>query len=1014
MSKRIGILLFLTGLLALAIFIGPQPVAAGACNGAGNDNNIWWAGLGHNSFDARYRSPFGAVSTGQGTVHLRFRTCQGDVTGVRVRVWDDLTNTESWRALAWESSDSSDADLGPVDFWGLDLPISSEPTIQYYFFEITDGSDVDYYVDNDPKLYGGGWGEAVDEWDDMRSFQITVYDPAFITPDWMKQAVIYQIFPGRFRDGDPTNDPAAGRFSYARSNGAIVRSQFGGANPAGDWNFTVCDPRNIYSPSCADADGGYYGDNFYGGDLRGIIQKLEDGYFQSLGVTALYLNPIFRSPSNHKYDTADYFLIDPDFGTLADFQELTQKARARGIRIILDGVFNHTSSDSRYFDRYSRYDASGALTSPDAPGSDDNSGACESPASSQRSWYYIPDIGTPGNQPDDRCDADDNDDPGGDWTETYEAWYGYGSLPKLQANSTDVREHIWADGVNSVGPYWLDQGGDGWRFDVGGDVDPGVTNDPTNDYWEGFRNAAHAVKPDALLLGEEWSDASPWLLGHEWDAVMNYRFRSALLSWLMDGCNAGDGCTNGVNFQDNDSNDASASGTIETITPSQFHARLTAIYEDYPPVAFRAMMNLEGSHDTNRVRFLLKKTNFDDDSAAVQRLKQWWLFAFTYPGAPTLYYGDEIGLSQDGVWANGKWEDDPYNRIPFPWPDASGSSYSYDATAQAASLQSFARTMASIRYSYPALLDGDVQHGLIIDDANKLYGYARTTSGTTALILLNRDTASHSATFSGLNAAPYNLPDGTALVDALSGDHYTVRGGTVTVSAPANWGAILLEEAMIETPQTPRAGISDTGSDMEITFSPVFTDTLGDRELPLRYEIHRDAALAFVPDASTRIATIEPGTYGNFILTYQADPGMSVSYDSQTITFLDPTGNSSQTYAIVTLTAAGGESTLKLASSPALAITQAEASLTLNWTHVFPFTAYEIWRCVAPYFTPQERGELLATVDAPTESYTDATPGVVGDPDVNHFYCLRAIQEAMRFLCSNQVGEFDFALTQGN
>ena len=1013
MTKQTGILLFLAIALALAFSSGPQPAAAGACDGAANDNNIWWTGLGHNSFDATYRNPFGAVTTNQGSVHLRFRTCQGDVTGVRVRVWNDRTNSESWHSLAWEFN-QSDPGLGTVDFWGVDLPIAVDPTIEYYFFEITDGSDVDYYVDDDPKLYGGGWGEPVDNWDDMRSFQITVYDPAFATPDWMKEAVVYQIFPDRFRDGENGNNPQAGRFSYNRGHGAIVRSQFGTANSNGDWNFTVCDPRSTYTPACQDSDGGFYGDNFYGGDLRGVIHKLEDGYFQSLGITALYLNPIFRSPSNHKYDTADYFRIDPDFGALADFQELTRKAHARGIRVILDGVFNHTSSDSRYFDRYSRYDASGALTSPNAPGVDDNSGACESPASAQRNWYYLPDIGTPGNQSDDRCDANDSDDPSGAWTATYEAWYGYGSLPKLQANTSQVRNLIWADGTNSVGPYWLSQGGDGWRFDVGGDVDPGVTNDPANDYWEGFRDAAHGVKSDALLLGEEWGDASPWLLGHEWDAVMNYRFRSTLLSWLMDGCNAGNGCTGGAKFQDNDNNDASASGPITVITPSQFHARLMAIYEDYPAVAFQSMMNLADSHDTNRVRFLLKKTNFDDDATALQRLKQWWLFAYTYPGAPTLYYGDEIALSQDGVWANGKWEDDPYNRIPYPWPDASGSSYSYNATAQAAGVQAFARIMASIRYGYSALHQGDVQHGLVIDDANKLYGYARTTGSATALILLNRDAATHSATFSGLNAAPYNLPDGTELIDALTGGSYIVSSGAITVNALANWGAILLEKGKIDRPQTPSARISNTGSGMTLTFTPVFTDTMQGRELPVAYEIHRANSVGFTPDASNRIAIIAPGIYGGFMLTYQADAGMTVSYNGESITFSDPAGSSAHTYAIVTQTAAGGKNTLKLASSPTLSIRQTPSPLTLSWPHTTPFTSYQLWRHTSPYFTPETKGALLSTVNAPTGNYTDATAGVIGTPHTNYFYLLRGLQDDAHFLFSNPVGEFDFALIPGS
>ncbi len=916
--------------LNLPTTLRPPRTTTAAPLTAAADCNIWWNEVLHDTFDTTYRNPIGAVTTGT-TVKLRLRVAQGDITGARVRVWDDRTNTETYYDMAWDGT--YDTDPTTYDWWYVDIPVGSTPTILYYFFEINDApgwctADQDFYVDDDPKFYGGGYGQMSDAYDDTRSFQITVYDPTFTVPSWMQRGVVYQIFPDRFRDGDPTNNPQAGRFSYGRSNGAIVRSQFNGANPSGDWNFTVCDPRGTYSPSCVDADGGYYGDNFYGGDLRGIIQKIEDGYFTNLGITVLYLNPIFRSPSNHKYDTADYMTIDPDFGTLADFQELVQTAEAHGIKIILDGVFNHTSSDSKYFDRYSRYDASGNLTSPNGPGTDDNSGACESPSSPYRGWYYIPDIGTPGNQPSDRCDTDDTDDPGGAWTATYEAWYGYGSLPKLRANSTDVRALIWSNGTNSVGPYWVSQGADGWRFDVGGDVDPGVTNDPTNDYWEGFRAAVRAINSDTLLLGEEWGDASAWLLGNEWDSVMNYRFRSALLGWLMTGC-SGNGCTNGTQFEDNDSNIASSSGAITQLSPSQFNARLLSIWEDYPPMAFKAMMNLEGSHDTNRIRFLLKKINNDDDATAVQRMKEWWIFSFTYPGAPTLYYGDEIGLTHDGVWTGSKWEDDPYNRVPFPWDDASGSSYAYDTTAQNAGLLDHARKMASIRHSYRALQDGDVHHALVLNDANKLYGFARTISVNgqtqTALIILNRDNATHTTTITGLDNAPYNLADGTVLVDALNGGTYTVSGGSLTVDVPSNWGRVLLEQNEIDTPQLP-VGRTELTNSVNIIFRPVFTDTTGGYELVTAYHIYRSNSASFTPGPSTRIATVVPDTFGGYRLAYKANPAMTVTFDGTEITVYDPDGTSSDYYALGVENGAGVQNTSS--TSPTAILLDGNMSVT--------------------------------------------------------------------------------------
>lgn len=854
---RLGLVALAAVLLALAGWLARATQAAPPGIQAAADCNIWWNEVLHDTFNADYRSIVGSTTPGN-TVKLRLRMAQSDLTSARVRVWNDRANTQTYYNLAWDGA--FDTDPVTYDWWFVDIPVGAQPTILYYFFEMNDNgnggcspADQDFYVDDNPKFYGGGYGAMSDNYDDSRSFQITVYDPAFNVPSWMQRGVVYQIFPDRFRDGDPGNNPTAGRFSYDRAGGAIARS-----NQA-DWNYTICDPRGTYTPVCIN----YYGDNFYGGDLRGVIDKLDDGYFQNLGVTVLYLNPIFRSPSNHKYDSADFLTIDPDFGDLATFQELTAKAEAAGIKVVLDGVFNHVSSDSTYFDRYSRYDAAGNLTSPNGPGVDDNSGGCESPVSPYRSWFYIPDIGNPGGGATDRCDPTDNDDPGGAWTQTYEAWYGFGSLPKLQANLPAVRNLIWSNGLNSVGPYWINQGADGWRFDVGGDVDCGLTCDPANDYWEGFRAAVRAVNPETLTLGEEWQDASAWLLGNEWDSVMNYRFRSALLSWLFTGC-SGSGCSGGTMFEDNDSNAGSASGAISAISPSQFNARLMSIWEDYPAPALKAMMNLEGSHDTNRVRFLLRKINNDNDSAAVQRLKEWWIFAFTYVGAPTLYYGDEIALNHDGVFAGGKWEDDPYNRVPFPWPDETGSTYSYDATAQAAGVYDQARKLASIRHSYRALQDGDVTHGIVINDANKLYGYARTNNDQTALIVLNRSNTNHPVTIGGLNGAPYSLPNGTVLLDALNGGSYTVSGGQVSLTVNSNWGVILLEAAELDTPAAPGVRIAKAGPDVVLSWPPVTTDTLGGRELATAYEVWRSAEPYFTPgDAgSSLLATVTPPTFG--------------------------------------------------------------------------------------------------------------------------------------------------------
>ena len=830
----------------------PASTCAGAATG---DNNVYYVGLGHSSFLTQYRSPSGPVTTGQGTITLKFRACQNDVQSVSLRVWNDRTNTESLLPMTFDSN-GTDPTLGAVSYWTVSLPIPNSATALYYSFRAVDGTSTAYYSAKAPDaFYGGktnpgGWGEArgTQSTAESNSFQVTVYDPAFDVPAWMQRGVVYQIFPDRFRDGDPANNPTAGRFSYNIAGGAIVRSN------QTAWNVTVCDPRGVQTPSCPDK----YGDNFYGGDLKGITQKVQQGYFDNLGVTVLYLNPIFRAPSNHKYDTSDYLTSDPDFGTLADFQTLAQTAHAHGIKIMLDGVFNHTSSDSKYFDRYHRYDAAGNLTSPGV-GADDNSGACEDGASPYYGWFYFPDIGAPGK---DGATTVYCANGAANAPQTYEAWYGYSSLPKLRANSTAVRSLIWSNGLASVGPYWTSQGADGWRFDVGGDVDPGVTNDPTNDYWEGFRaavrNAGLTGKSDVVMLGEEWGDATPWLLGGEWDSVMNYRFRSAVMSWLFTGCTGGNGCNSGTSFEDNDANSASISGPMGYLSPSQFDTRLRSIAEDYPPMAFKAMMNLADSHDTNRVRFLLKKINNDSDVAAVQRLKEWWLFAFTYAGAPTLYYGDEVGLSMDGVASNGKYEDDPYNRTPYPWDDTPGD-YSADTT----NLLPFARKMASLRHSYRTLQDGDVQHGLIVDDANKVYGFGRTNGSQTALIALNRDSVQHTAIFSGLNAAPFNLPNGTILREVIEGATYTVSGGQVTVPVNPTWGVVLLEDTKVDTPAAPTGlQVTQAGANNVVSWNTVMTDTLSGRELVTPYRVYRGATSGFTPGPANLLTTVAPAAFG--------------------------------------------------------------------------------------------------------------------------------------------------------
>ncbi|MCA9989784.1 MAG: hypothetical protein KDE29_02155, partial [Anaerolineales bacterium] len=291
---------------------------------------------------------------------------------------------------------------------------------------------------------------------------------------------------------------------------------------------------------------------------------------------------------------------------------------------------------SHYFDRYQRY------APPD--------GACESESSIYRDWYYFTPAGVPGTGV---CAGDTN----------YTAWFGFDSLPKLDSSNQDVRDLIWAGGAGSIGPFWM-QWADGWRLDVAGDVDPGVTNDPNNDYWEGFRAAVRTANPNAYIVGEEWNVATAWTLGDEWDATMNYQFSSAILSFWRD-----------TPFIDNDHNGGSSAGILAPLTPSELDARLHNLEERYPPEAFYAMMNLLGSHDTNRPLFMLDHNTGQNDDTIYDDPNYDWsdartrfmgvvLLQMTLPGAPTIYYGDEVGLVGPVTYDGSTWQDDPYNRVP--------------------------------------------------------------------------------------------------------------------------------------------------------------------------------------------------------------------------------------------------------------------------------------------------------------------------------------------------------------
>jgi glycosidase len=681
--------------------VPPQP---------GHDNDIWWDGLGHNSRDDLYRVPGGAVTTGT-PVTLRFRTYHDDVDEVTVRVWDTAANGQALYPMQIVASVAGDP-YG-YDYWQAAIPARSGPAVLWYRFIVRDGSDTDYYEDDD--LFDGGWGAVYDDSPDY-SFQIDVYLPDFQTPDWFKNAVIYQIFPDRFADGYDKNDPHPSDPSVY-GNAVLV-------NAWSDLPEGYC--RAYVGETC---DEGPLGRDFYGGDLQGIVANLD--YLQQLGVTALYLNPIFEAPSNHGYDTTDYVRIDSYLGTQGTFQKLVEGAGARGIRVILDGVFNHTSSDSIYFDKYSRYPKEGAY---------------ESQTSRYYDWYTFY-----------------------DWPDSYNSWWGFDTLPVL-TEVQGVRDFIYADD-RSVARWWIMQGAAGWRLDVAGDK--------SHDWWEEFRPRVKDADPEAIVIGEIWDDASEWMLGDELDTTMNYRFRRALLGF--------------VNGDTNDPNQ----GFVRGLDADQFDGALHSIREDYPPPAFETLMNLVGSHDTQRILWALTPgernradKEFNPTNLAEGKAKQKLLaiLQMTLPGAPTIYYGDEVAMTGDT---------DPDDRRTYPWGGEDQAMLAhYQLLTGLRSANSYLRTGSFDR--------------LWTHNADGTYAYGRKDASGAAVVAVNKDVAGHAL---AIDVTGY-LPEGTVLTDALNGGTYVVSDGMVALTLPARWGAILLTPPGTDlTPPPAPANLSAAAGD---------------------------------------------------------------------------------------------------------------------------------------------------------------------------------------------------------
>ena len=542
--------------------------------------------LFHDSFNTTYRLPTGAVPTGT-RVTLRLSVAGARPQSVAARL--ETTRVSTVRM----------SKIGAL--WRATFRVPAAPTVVSYSFRVKIGRRTLWYGDDNSAsdVTKGGTGRMTSSRGD--NFHITVYAGGFATPQWLQGAVVYSIFPDRFRNGESSND-------YCRAGSTTGCPTFYGNIPAllhPTWNEQLEDSRAT----------GVFNRDFFGGDLQGVTEKLD--YVKGLGVDAIWLTPIFKARSNHRYDTDDYLQVDPALGGDAAFASLSAAAKARGIRLILDGVFNHASSDSRYFDKYHRYA---------------DVGACESPSSPFRSWFEITGNDVPCTQ--------------------YSGFANLDSLPTFNDANAGVRDFVFR-GSDSVVKHWINRGADGWRLDVAHEL--------SHDWWRDFRTTVKGYAPEAPLIGEITAgpvDATEYLFGNELDGVMNYRFRQIA-----------DGFARVTNWSD-------SSGTIPALRGTQAAHALAAILEDYPKQASAVSFNLVDSHDTNRALFVLTEPG-DTYQVATERQQLAALLQFTAFGAPMVYYGDEAGIDAPGRSGFG----DPYNRAPYPWTDASGNVDTYGPPA---------------------------------------------------------------------------------------------------------------------------------------------------------------------------------------------------------------------------------------------------------------------------------------------------------------------------------------------
>ena len=550
-----------------------------------------------------------------------------ETQGGRMRLFRDDDGAVLWLDMTVDA-----AGVWSVSVKASEVCVSEENSGLFYFrFEFDTRYGHLIYA-KEPCGFG-----AVYKWrdEDVHAFQWTVTEDGFTPPETDCGGIMYHVFVDRF----------------AKSSAYPDMPRRADAEYNDDWYEGI--------PQHAKYPGGEVENNeFFGGNLWGVAEKLP--YLQSLGVTVLYLSPIFRAYSNHKYDTGDYETVDASFGGDAAFAHLLAEAKRAGIRVICDGVFNHTGDDSRYFNRYGKYDSLGAYQSEE---------------SRYYPWFRF------------RAYPDD-----------YDCWWGVKVLPALYSGNEDFREYIC--GPEGILHKWMQMGVSGWRLDVADELDDRFLYD--------LRKRVKAEKPDGVIYGEVWEDASNkiaydkrrrYFRGGQLDSVMNYPFRDGILSFVRDG-------------------DAAALAYA-----------VQMIWKHYPVGCTHLLMNLLGTHDTERIISALAAKpcgDRDNDELAMMHMTEEErsrgrtlvglasVLQFTLPGIPCIYYGDEVGM--EGYR-------DPLNRRPYPWGKEDHA------------LLAHYRRLSAIRRNHRVFARGDIE---ILHAENGVFDFVRSCVEETLRICVNR------------------------------------------------------------------------------------------------------------------------------------------------------------------------------------------------------------------------------------------------------------------------------------